>query len=164
MLSASSLHPTTAATDGTPAANDDGAGKPVVPEQLKLDLRRTSGAPKEAGHLAEEQFSGRPAQLLQSLPQQGEAGTSPEQLVGSGAAATLPPAPLLSGRSEASDEAQPSPDERASGRGNQPASSDPKAIPAVRSQESPSPRERAERDLLEGGVESGAQDFYEPDL
>jgi len=164
MLSASSLHPTSAATDGAPAANDDGAGKPVVPEQLKLDLQRMSGAPKEAGHLAEEQFSGRLAQMLQSPPQQGDAGTSPEQLGGAETAATLPPAPLLSGRNEASDEAQPSPDERASGRGNQLASSDPKAIPAVRSQESSSPRERAERDLLEGGVESGAQDFYEPDL
>lgn len=164
MLSVSSLHPTSAAADGAPAANDDGAGKPVVPEQLKLDLRRTSGAPAEAGHLGEEQFSGRPAQVLRAAPQQGEVGTSPEQLVESGAAVTLPPAPLLSGRSEASDEAQPSPDERASRRGNQPASSDPKAIPAVRPQESSSPRERAERDLLEGGVESGAQDFYEPDL
>ncbi|MBB6125705.1 hypothetical protein FHS92_003469 [Sphingobium subterraneum] len=142
----------------------DRIGKPVVPEQLKLDLGRTSGAPKEAGYLAEEQFPGRPAQVLQAAPQQGEAGTSPEQFVGSGAAATLPPAPLLSGRNEASDEAQPSPDERASGRENQPASSDPKAIPAARSQEGSSPQERAERDLLEGGVESGAQDFYEPDL
>ncbi len=164
MLSASSVHPTCATADGTPAANDDGAGKPVVPEQLKLDLQRMSGPPKEARHLAEEQFSSRPAQVLQAAPQQGEAGTSPEQLGRAGAAATLPAAPLFSGRSEASDEAQPSPDERASGRGNQPASSDPKAIPAVRPQESPSPRERAERDLLEGGVESGAQDFYEPDL
>jgi len=164
MLSASTLHPTSAAADGAPAANDDGAGKPVVPEQLKLDLRRTSGAPKEAGHLAEDQFSSTPTQVLQAAPQQGEAGTSPEQLGGAGAAATLPPAPLLSGRSEASDETQPCPDKRASGRGDQPASSDPKAMPAVRSQESPSPRERAERDLLEGGVESGAQDFYEPDL
>lgn len=164
MLSASSLHPTSAAADGTPAANDDGAGKPVVPEQLKLDLQRMSGAPKEAGHLGEEQFSGRPAQVLRAAPQQGEAGTSPEQLGRAGAAATLPTAPLLSGRNEASDEAQPSPDERASGQGNQPASSDPKAMPAVRPQESQSPRERAERDLLEGGVESGAQDFYEPDL
>src|SRR3546814_18369363 len=55
-------------------------------------------------------------------------------------------------------------DEKASARGDKPASGDPKLIPVPRSQDSQSPRERAERDLPEGGVESGAQDFYEPDL
>src|SRR3546814_13854015 len=80
----------------------------------------------------------------------------------SGPTTTLPPGPLLSGRSEATDETQPSSDEKASARGDKPASGDPKLIPVPRSQDSQSPRERAERDLHDGGVESGAQDHDEP--
>ena len=79
-------------------------------------------------------------------------------------AATLPPGPLLSGRSEATDGAQPSTDEKALMRGDKPGSSDLKSQPIERPQERNHPRVRAERDLLEGGIESGEQDFYEPDL
>lgn len=152
------------AADGAPAANDDGAGKPVVPEQLKLDLQRVVRTPDETGNVTEQRFSKAPAQVLREAPEQGQVETSAEALTSSGPTTTLPPGPLLSGRSEATDETQPSPDEKASARGNKPASGDPKLIAVPRSQDSQSPRERAERDLLEGGVESGAQDFYEPDL
>src|SRR3546814_7452334 len=77
---------------------------------------------------------------------------------------TLPPGPLLSGRSEATDETQPSSDEKASARGDKPASGDPKLIPVPRSQDSQSPRERAERDLLEGGVETGRSEEHQSEL
>src|SRR3546814_8985652 len=113
---------------------------------------------------SEQRFSKAPAQVLREAPEQGQVETSAEGLTSSGPTTTLPPGPLLSGRSEATDETQPSSDEKASARGDKPASGDPKLIPVPRSQDSQSPRERAERDLLEGGVESGAQDFYEPDL
>jgi len=152
------------AADGAPAANDDGAGKPVVPEQLKLDLQRVAGPPADAAQMSEGRLSEASAQVLREAPEQAQVETSAEALTSSGPITTLPPGPLLSGRSEAADETRPSPEEKASARGEKPASGDPKPIAVPRSQDSPSPRERAERDLLEGGVESGAQDFYEPDL
>src|SRR3546814_13091446 len=82
----------------------------------------------------------------------------------SGPTTTLPPGPLLSGRSEATDETQPSSDEKASARGDQPASGDPKLLPVPRSQARQSPRERAEPDLLAGGLWTGAADVYRPPL
>src|SRR3546814_1471089 len=78
--------------------------------------------------------------------------TSAEALTSSGPTTTLPPGPLLSGRSEATDETQPSSDEKASARGDKPASGDPKILPVPRSQDSQSPRERADRDPRAGGV------------
>src|SRR3546814_14403222 len=41
------------AAAGAAAANDDGAGKPVVPEQLKLDLQRVVRTTDEAGNVLE---------------------------------------------------------------------------------------------------------------
>src|SRR3546814_14788821 len=75
---------------------------------------------------SEQRFSKAPAQVLREAPEQGQVETSAEALTSSGPTTTLPPGPLLSGRSEATDETQPSSDEKASARGDKPASGDPK--------------------------------------
>ena len=151
-------------SNGAPAANDDGAGKPVVPKQLKLDLHRLEAEPNEVEHEDGGRFSKAPEQTAEGTLGQGHAETSPEPFAGPRSAVTLPPAPLLSGKAEATDDAQVSSDERASAQGGKPAPGDPRPIPFARSQDNPSPRERAERDLLEGDAGAGTQDFYEPDL
>src|SRR3546814_18394447 len=101
------------AADGAPAANDDGAGKPVVPEQLKLDLQRVVRTPDETGNVTEQRFSKAPAQVLREAPEQGQVETSAEALRSSGQPSTFPTDPLLSGRKEATDE----PDRQSVGRG-----------------------------------------------
>jgi hypothetical protein len=105
-----------------------------------------------------------PVHAVRGAPDEGKAGADAEAIGTARTVATLPPGPLLSGRSEAADGVQPAPEENATTRGDKPGSSGLKSPPVERPQEREHPRERAERDLLEGGVESGEQDFYEPDL
>src|SRR3546814_19889627 len=62
------------AADGAPAANDDGAGKPVVPEQLKLDLQRVVRTPDETGNVTEQRFSNAPAQVLRERSEERRVG------------------------------------------------------------------------------------------
>ena len=150
--------------DGAPAANDDGAGKPVVPRQLKLDLQGVNPAADQASQKGEEQPRAMPVHEARGAPDEGKADADAEAIETARTVATLPPGPLLSGSSEAADGAQPSPDEQLPARGDKPGSSDRRSPPVERPQEREHPRERAERDLLEGGVESDEQDSYEPDL
>jgi len=150
--------------EGAPAANDDGAGKPVVPRQLKLDLQGVKPAADEVSQRGAEQPRTIPVREVRGAPDEGKAGADAEAIGTARTVATLPPGPLPSGRSEAADGAQPAPEENATTRGDKPGSSGLKSPPVEQPQEREHPRERAERDLLEGGVESGEQDFYEPDL
>jgi hypothetical protein len=149
--------------EGAPAANDDGAGKPVVPRQLKLDLQGVRPLADETSLKGEEHPRAMPVRDARGPLDEGKAGADSEAIA-AGTAATLPPGPLLSGRSEASDGAELSTDEKTLIGGDKPGSSDLKSQPIERQNERQHPRERAERDLLEGGIESGEQDFYEPDL
>lgn len=150
--------------EGAPAANDDGAGKPVVPRQRKLDLQGVRPTLDEASQKGDEQSRTLPVREARGALDEGKADIATEATVAGGTAATLPPGPLLSGRSEATDGAQPSPDEKVLTPGDKAGSSDLKLQPIERRHDRQHPRERAERDLLEGGVQSGEQDFYEPDL
>jgi type IV conjugative transfer system coupling protein TraD len=162
--SGSLASPRSAPVEGAPAANDDGAGKPVVPRQLKLNLPSVSREPDDADRITQRRLSPGPAHELSGPPAESKAGTAFQAVGAAPPAATLPPAPLLTGRNQATDDAQPSPDEKGAMRGDKPGSTDLKPLAAAKPQERPSPRERAVRDLLEGGVESRSQDFYEPDL
>ena len=150
--------------EGAPAANDDGAGKPVVPRQLKLDLQGVRPTPDETSQKGDEQPRATPSHEVRAARDESKDEAATEATAAGGPAATLPPGPLLSGRSEATDGAQLSTDEKAPIRGDKPGASDLKSQPIERPNERQHPRERAERDLLEGGIESGEQDFYEPDL
>jgi hypothetical protein len=150
--------------EGAPAANDDGVGKPAVPRQLKLDLQGVRPTPDEASQKGDEQLRTLPVREARGAFDEAKAEVATEATAAGGTAATLPAGPLLSGRSEATDGAQLSTDEKTMIRGDKPGSSDLKSQPIERPNERQHPRERAERDLLEGGIESGEQDFYEPDL
>ena len=150
--------------EGAPAANDDGAGKPVVPRQLKLDLQGVKPTVDLASQKGEEHPRAMPVREVRGAPDEGKAGAEAEAIGTARTVATLPAGPLLSGRSEAADGAQPAPEEHATTRGDKPNPSVLKSQPIERPNERQHPRERAERDLLEGGIESGEQDFYEPDL
>lgn len=160
----SSPPPPSEPLEGAPAANDDGAGKPVVPRQLKLALQGVKPAADQASLKGEEQPRAMPVREVRGAPDEGKAGADAEAVATARTVATLPPGPLLSGRSEAADGAQPAPEENATTPGDKPGSGSLKSPPVKRPHEREHPRERAERDLLEGGVESGEQDFYEPDL
>lgn len=151
-------------TQAAPGSNDDGPGKPVDARQLSLDLAgkkrirnelsRRDIAAQEESAAAVRQPSETVADRDQKTPRH-EAGDR---------GATLPSAPLLRGQSEASGEA-PNPSDKGSSEHDRSAADDPGkgSPPALRGNQKDT-RERAERDLLEGGVESDARDFYEPDL
>lgn len=156
--------PPTSQTQAAPGSNDDGPGKPVDARQLSLDLagkkriRNELGRRDIAAH--EESAAGgrQPPETVadrNQMTSRGEAGDR---------GATLPSAPLLRGQSEASGEA-PTPSDKGSSDHARLAAVDPAKVPqpALRGNQKDT-RERAERDLLEGGVEGDARDFYEPDL
>lgn len=150
--------------EGAPAANDDGAGKPVVPRQLKLNLPDVKEEPEGSDRSAQEQARSKPSQELSPPTAEGAAGTASRSADVPASATTLPPAPLMAGRNEAADDAQPSPENKGTSQAKQAAAGKMKVTPLARPEERASARERAERDLLEGDVGSDPQDFYEPDL
>src|SRR3546814_14079849 len=59
------------AADGAPAANDDGAGKQVVPEQLRLDLQRVVRPRVETGNVTDQRFYNAPATVWREAPENG---------------------------------------------------------------------------------------------
>lgn len=156
--------PSASDQQGAPGSNDDGPGKPVDSRQLSLDLANKAQARIDA-------------EEPQVIGQAGEAGIAPQAAADAGDrepqalqvdagehGATLPPTPLLSGRTDEHAEASGSGEEPQPGL--RPASTrDPGKNPqSTMPDDRKEGRERAERDLLEGGVEGDARDFFEPDL
>lgn len=147
-----------------PGSNDDGPGKPVDARQLSLDLASIERARNRPdGHgipTLGEDASERP-QGAEIAPERGP------QSLRSGAgdrSTTLPLAPLPAGRNDEHAEAPTTPEKSSSEHGHAPVRDLGKSpLPAMPGDRKEA-RDRAERDLLEGGVEEGARDFYEPDL
>jgi len=156
--------PPASQTQAASGSNDDGPGKPVDVRQLSLDLagkkrsRNALSGRDTAAHEESASVGGQPPETVADRNQKASRGEAGDR------GTTLPSAPLLRGQSEASGEA-PNPSDKGS--------SDHDRSAAVNSAKGPQPalkgnqkdtRERAERDLLEGGVKGDARDFYEPDL
>jgi type IV conjugative transfer system coupling protein TraD len=149
---------------GAPGSNDDGPGKPVDGRQLSLDLASIERAGNEPdgrgmptlGEEASEHPQGAeiiPERRPQTLRAEvGDRGT------------TLPPTPLLTGRNDEHAKAPMAPDKSSSGHGHAPVRDLGKSQLPTMPGDRKEARDRAERDLLEGGIEEHARDFYEPDL
>ena len=150
-------------TDGEhPATNDDGAGKPVDPKQLKLNLAGRDSPLVEARN--HQQADSR--EQLQAWHQAGAARSRAGGNAVVDASATLPPSAVQTGDSSLVEAGEKEPAEAGSANAK---TSDKALSPTQRpSRESErQPLRPAEKDLREGAVsDPPAKDFgeFEPDM
>lgn len=149
---------------GAPGSNDDGTGKPVDSRQFSLALA-TAGRPRsDADRPPELRQPGEAGAPLHAASGAPDREPQAQQVDADRHGAALAPTLLPSGRggehTEASGSKEEPPTGPTPGSGREPAKSPQSTVPDDRK----GSRERAERDLLEGGVEGNARDFFEPDL